>query len=73
DFAAELLRRAQAGEAEQTRYTQDFGPIEAKFSAFGRNILNDRGIGGNLPVAGLFSFAGLRPPQQFGGEVQIKF
>ncbi|MEO0500744.1 MAG: TonB-dependent receptor, partial [Pseudomonadota bacterium] len=54
-------------------YTQDFGPIEAKFSAFGRNILNDRGIGGNLPVAGLFSFAGLRPPQQFGGEVQIKF
>ena len=54
-------------------YTQDFGALEAKFSVFGRNILDDRGISGTLPVAGLFTFSGLRPPQQFGAEVQVKF
>jgi iron complex outermembrane receptor protein len=54
-------------------YTVDFGGGEVKFSLFGRNLLDDRGISSTLPVAGLFTFAGVRPPRQIGGEIAIKF
>ncbi len=49
------------------------GNGELRFSIFGRNILDDRGIASTLPVAGLFTFAGARPPQQFGAEFGFRF
>lgn len=54
-------------------YTFGMGGGEAKVSLFTRNLLDDRGISATLPVAGLFTFSGLRPPRQFGGEIQFKF
>ena len=54
-------------------YEQRIGGADVKFSVFGRNILDDRGINSTLPVAGLFAFSGLRPPQQFGAEVEFEF
>jgi iron complex outermembrane recepter protein len=54
-------------------YAIPMGNGEVKFSIYGRNLLDDRGIGSTLPVAGLFTFAGARPPRQFGGEIGIKF
>jgi iron complex outermembrane recepter protein len=54
-------------------YSAKLGAGEAKFSVFARNLLDDRGIGSTLPVAGLFTFSGVRPPRQFGAEVQFKF
>ena len=54
-------------------YTQKIGRADVKFSVFGRNILDDRGINSTLPVAGLFAFSGLRPPRQFGGQIQFEF
>ncbi len=54
-------------------YTLNFGVAETRFTVFGRNLLNDRGLSSTLPVAGLFTFGGSRPPRTFGGEVQVKF
>jgi iron complex outermembrane recepter protein len=54
-------------------YSLPIGGADAKISLFARNLLDDRGISGTLPVAGLFTFSGVRPPRQFGGELQIKF
>jgi iron complex outermembrane recepter protein len=54
-------------------YTLAMGSGEAKVSLFARNLLDDRGIGATLPVSGLFTFSSLRPPRQFGGELQFKF
>jgi iron complex outermembrane receptor protein len=46
---------------------------EVKLSLFGRNLLDNRGISSTLPVAGLFTFAGARPPRQLGAELGFKF
>lgn len=54
-------------------YTQAFGGADMKFSIYGRNLLDDRGINSTLPVAGLFTFSASRPPRVIGGEVQVKF
>lgn len=54
-------------------YTLPMGNSEVKLSVYGRNLLDDRGISSVLPVAGLFTFAGARPPRQFGGEIGFKF
>jgi iron complex outermembrane receptor protein len=54
-------------------YTLPIGGTEMKLSVFGRNLLDNRGVSSTLPVAGLFTFAGARPPRQLGGEIQIKF
>jgi iron complex outermembrane recepter protein len=54
-------------------YAIAMGDGEVKLSVFGRNLLDDRGISSTLPVAGLFTFAGARPPRQLGGEVSFKF
>ena len=43
------------------------------FSVFGRNLLDNRGLSSTLPVAGLFTFAGVRPPRQLGAEVMLEF
>jgi iron complex outermembrane recepter protein len=54
-------------------YLIPMGDGEVKFSVFGRNLLDDRGISSTLPVAGLFTFSGARPPRQFGAEIGFKF
>ncbi len=54
-------------------YSFDIGDGELKFSAFARNLLNDRGISSTLPVASLLTFSGVRAPRQFGGEILFKF
>jgi iron complex outermembrane recepter protein len=54
-------------------YAIPIGDGEVKLSVYGRNLLDDRGISSTLPVAGLFTFSGARPPRQFGGEVSFKF
>jgi iron complex outermembrane recepter protein len=56
-----------------TSYKLNIGSGEIKFSLFARNLLDDRGISSTLPVAGLFTFSGVRPPRQFGGEISFKF
>jgi iron complex outermembrane recepter protein len=56
-----------------TSYKINIGAGEVKFSLFARNLLDDRGISSTLPVAGLFTFSGVRPPRQFGGEISFKF
>jgi len=42
-------------------------------SVFGRNLLDDRGLSGALPVAGLFAFGGGRPPRTWGVELGYEF
>lgn len=42
-------------------------------SVFGRNLLNDVGLGSALPVAGLFTFGTLDTPRNFGGSVAVEF
>jgi len=70
-------RRCDSGPREildiTASYTLPMGDGEAKISLFARNLLDDRGISSTLPVAGLFTFSGLRPPRQLGGEIQFKF
>lgn len=46
---------------------------EIRFLVFGRNLTNFKDLGATLPVAGLFTFAGARPPRTYGAEVTFKF
>ena len=46
---------------------------EVKFSLFGRNLTDNRGLAATLPVAGLFTFGAGRPPRTYGAEVAFKF
>ena len=70
-------RRCEASEREildsTMSYSYDLGGANVKFSVFGRNLLDNRGLSSTLPVAGLFAFAGVRPPRQFGAEIQVEF
>ena len=40
---------------------------------FGRNLLDERGVGGTLPVAGLFTFSSGVPPRQYGVTLGVEF
>ena len=44
-----------------------------KLAAFGRNLLDERGLSAALPVAGLFAFGGIRAPRTFGVEIGYSF
>lgn len=70
-------RRCEASEREildtTLSYKHDFGGAAATFSVFGRNLFDNRGLSSTLPVAGLFTFAGVRPPRQIGAEVMLEF
>lgn len=44
-----------------------------KVTAYGRNLIDDRGIGSTLPVAGLFTFSSVDAPQQFGVSIGVDF
>ena len=46
---------------------------EAYVRVFGRNLLDERGVGGTLPVAGLFTFASAVPPRQYGVTLGFEF
>jgi iron complex outermembrane receptor protein len=46
---------------------------EIRVAVFGRNLTDFRDIGATLPVAGLFTFSGARPPRTYGAEVGFKF
>lgn len=54
-------------------YTVKTGGAEFDFTAFARNLTDNRGISGVLPVAGLLTFGIARAPRSFGGQVQVKF
>ncbi|MFN2101062.1 TonB-dependent receptor [Altererythrobacter sp. MF3-039] len=45
----------------------------AYIRVFGRNLLDERGIGSTLPVAGLFTFAGAIAPRQYGVAAGFEF
>ena len=47
------------------------GRFSAQF--WGRNLLNDKGLSSALPVAGLFTFGGVRPPRTYGIEIGYEF
>ncbi len=60
--------------AAQASYTFNIAQgREVKFTVFGRNLTDNRGIASTLPVAGLFTFAGARPPRTYGAEIAFKF
>jgi iron complex outermembrane receptor protein len=49
------------------------GHGELEFTAFGRNLADNRGTASAFTVAGLWSFATAREPRVFGGRVGYKF
>ena len=60
--------------AAQVAYTFEIAQgREIRVAVFGRNLTNFRDIGATLPVAGLFTFSGARPPRTYGAEVGFKF
>ncbi len=60
--------------AAQVSYTFNIAPgREVRVAVFGRNLTDFRDIGATLPVAGLFTFAGARPPRTYGAEIGFKF
>lgn len=55
-------------------YTLPLGELqEVRFSVFGRNLTNNRGLAATLPVAGLLTFGTARPPRTYGAQVSFKF
>ncbi len=54
-------------------YTLQMGRTDVRFTVYGRNLTDNRGLGSTLPVAGLFTFGSARPPRSFGGEIMFKF
>jgi iron complex outermembrane receptor protein len=60
--------------AAQVSYTFEIAQgREIRVAVFGRNLTDFRDIGATLPVAGLFTFSGARPPRTYGAEVGFKF
>ncbi len=51
----------------------DIGDAEAYVSAFGRNLLDDKGTTAAFTVAGLFSFASAREPRTYGLTVGVRY
>ncbi|SMQ69323.1 iron complex outermembrane recepter protein [Altererythrobacter xiamenensis] len=54
-----------------TLYTGDDSNIYAR--VFGRNLLDQEGLGSALPVAGLFAFGSAIPPRQYGVTLGFEF
>ncbi len=54
-------------------YKTALGDAELVLTLFGRNLTDDRGIAGVLPVAGLFTFGIARPPRTYGIQAQVSF
>jgi iron complex outermembrane receptor protein len=54
-------------------YTLRMSNAEVRFTVYGRNLTDNRGLASALPVARLFTFGSARPPRSFGGEVMFKF
>ncbi|WP_299195282.1 TonB-dependent receptor [uncultured Erythrobacter sp.] len=55
-------------------FSFDLGATTSAYvRVFGRNLLDERGIGGTLPVAGLFTFASGVPPRQYGATLGFEF
>ncbi|MEP7349599.1 MAG: TonB-dependent receptor [Sphingorhabdus sp.] len=54
-------------------YAWKLNGAEVDFTVFARNLTNDRGISGALPVAGLFTFGIARAPRSYGAQIQVKF
>ena len=58
----------------QISYTLPMGgESEIRFSVFGRNLTDNRGLAATLPVAGLFTFGTAIPPRTYGAEFSFKF
>jgi iron complex outermembrane recepter protein len=58
----------------QISYTLPFGgDSEVRFSVFGRNLTDNRGLAATLPVAGLFTFGTAVPPRTYGAEFSFRF
>ncbi len=58
----------------QIGYAFDLGNRrEVRFSVFGRNLTDNRGLASTLPVAGLFTFGTAKPPRIFGAEIGFNF
>ena len=51
----------------------DIGDAEAYVTAFGRNLLDDRGTTAAFTVAGLFSFASAREPRTYGLTLGVRY
>lgn len=51
----------------------NLGELEAHLTAFGRNLLNDRGTTHGFTVGGLFSFGTGREPRSYGLTLGIKY
>lgn len=54
-------------------YDFELGGSKLGITAFGRNLLDNRGLSSTLPVAGLFTFGASRPPRSYGVEVSFSF
>jgi iron complex outermembrane receptor protein len=58
----------------QISYTLPMGgDSEVRFSIFGRNLTDNRGLAATLPVAGLFTFGTAVPPRTYGAEFSFRF
>jgi iron complex outermembrane recepter protein len=68
------LTRDREDLAAQVSYTFNIAQDrEIRVAIFGRNLTDFRDISATLPVAGLFTFAGARPPRTYGAEIAFKF
>ena len=54
-------------------FTREIENGELRFTVFGRNLLDDRGLSSALPVAGLFTFGSPRTPRTYGVEFGFEF
>lgn len=54
-------------------YGFDWNSARVNLSLFGRNLTDDVGVNSALPVAGLFTFATLDSPREFGASVTVEF
>lgn len=68
------LHQSQDDVSASLTYTHRFADdSEIYVRAFGRNLLDNRGLGSALPVAGLFTFGSGIPPRQYGVTVGFDF
>lgn len=51
----------------------DLGGLDAHLTAFGRNLLDDRGMTHGFTVGGLFAFGNAREPRSYGLTLGIKY
>lgn len=68
-----MTTKAQNQLSANITVSREIGEAEMKLSLWGRNLLNERGLAAGLEVAGLFAFAGARPPRMFGAELSFTY